>query len=163
MQNLIQTAKLTHTFYSPERYNETILQQLTHGYFRNMYDETSMNESWLRSAGALLSTPSDMCLWMRYMVHSKVRPINKIKFTRADEENDNSGSIQFFYGGGIFKRNSKIGDIYFTPGLSSGYVSMMGYIPSKNIYFAYSTSYSPVLGLHKYLLSSLIKVFEKYK
>ena len=167
MNTLISQASLSHTFYYPQAYDAKILAQLAHGYFMNQFDETSLNESWLQTAGAILSTPSDMCLWMQTLfTDNKISglPIsqnfNLVDTSDGKKSADNSIMSYSF---GVFKEKTPVGIIYFTPGLTSGYVSMMVYAPSLHVYFAYSSSKAPTPGFHNFMISSILNALSNNK
>ncbi len=159
---LIKQADLKHTYYYTTPYSQLIYAQLVHGYFQNQYDETELNGSWLRTAGATLSTPTDMVKWMYTLFndHSiKGLPIST-RFNFIDTANGQpySASSVIGYSFGVFERKTPEGPIYFTPGLTSGYVSMMVYAPCLDTYFAYSGSKAPIPGFHDFMLSNVMGV-----
>lgn len=162
MTQFIQQVGLKHTYYYPKPYSQAIYDQMVHGYFHNRYDETKLNGSWLRTAGAILSTPADMVTWMHALFTSNSMeglPIsthcNFVDTTSGQSFNTKS---TVGYSFGVFKRTTPNGPIYFTPGLTSGYVSMMVYAPCYDTYFAYSSSKAPILKLHDYMLSKIMSV-----
>lgn len=161
MDQLIQSAALEHTYYYPKPYSETILSQMAHGYFRNKYDETKLNGSWLRTAGAILSTPADMTLWMRAIFqgdHSIVGlPLAKhFQFISTQNGKIAPKTAKFAYSLGVFREHSAAGLVYFTPGLTSGYVSLMGYAPKYKTYFAFSGSKAPIPGFRDQMTSGVM-------
>ncbi|MEM9243681.1 MAG: serine hydrolase domain-containing protein [Pseudomonadota bacterium] len=164
MNKLISRASLTHTFYYPTN-NNKIRARLAHGYFMNRFDETTPNESWLRTAGAIVSTPSEMCTWMKTLFTKKVIPGLPISqyFDFIDTKTGKAATkdTTLSYSFGVFKRQTPEGMIYFTPGLTSGYVSMMVYVPGLDTYFAYSVSKAPIPGFHDFMLSHILKILQQ--
>lgn len=158
LNNLILQYSLKSTLYYPGDYTQEILARLTHGYFMNKYDETVLNESWLKNAGALLTTSSDMCLWMQIFLQQNKNFIDSLKFIDTNTGGNISKGTNVAYAFGLFKRNTPYGVIYFTPGLTSGYVSMMVYAPVQGVYFAYSASKSPIPEFHDFMLDKVLEV-----
>ncbi|WP_440615710.1 serine hydrolase domain-containing protein [Cysteiniphilum sp. 6C5] len=161
MTQLIQQVGLKYTYYYPRPYSHDIYSQMVHGYFQNQYDETKLNGSWSRTAGAILSTPTDMVKWMHALFtnHSlKGLPISRFfSFANAGESfHIYHASLSENYSVGIFKSITVYGLIYYVPGLAPGYTSMMAYVPCYNVYFAYSANKSPILGFHNFMLSKII-------
>ncbi|MDD7804617.1 MAG: serine hydrolase [Endozoicomonas sp. (ex Botrylloides leachii)] len=162
MTQLIQEVGLKHTYYYPKPYSQAIYSQMVHGYFRNQYDATKLNSSWLRTAGAILSTPADMVTWMNalFTSHSvKGLPISthyNFVDTASGQPFNTKSTVGYSFG--VFKRITPNGPIYFTPGLTSGYVSMMVYAPCYDTYFAYSGSKAPIPGFQDYMLSKVMSV-----
>jgi CubicO group peptidase (beta-lactamase class C family) len=66
-----RNAGLRRTHYTPDSHRQRRLAKMAHGYLVDrvdpsvLHDTTQHNESWLRSAGAMRSTPSDMVRWFR--------------------------------------------------------------------------------------------------
>lgn len=59
--------------------------------------------------------------------------------------------------------NTPEGVIWFTPGLTSGYVAGVVYAPCLNLYFAYATNKAPVKGLHKFMMMSVLHAMNDNK
>ncbi|MGF1742374.1 beta-lactamase family protein [Vibrio profundum] len=160
--HLIEKTNLKQTYYSPTGYKQSIHNKMVHGYFRNQFDETNMNGSWLRTAGALLSTPVDMVEWMHTRISSPNAKgfygLNQFKFTDTENGRAYSSSSAAGYSFGVFKRDTPSGPLYFTPGLTSGYVSMLVYAPCYDTYFAYSSSKAPIYGFHDFMLSKTMEI-----
>jgi len=64
------------------------------------------------------------------------------------------------YSFGIFRMNTPEGIIWFTPGLTSGYITGMVYAPCQNVYFAYATNKAPARGLHAYMITSILHIIK---
>ena len=165
MANLIASAKLKNTDYYPGNYSESFFKKLVHGYFMNQYDETTNNLSWLRSAGAIISTPRDMVLWMQFLFQDKdisIKDYFNFRDTSTGESMNETSTMGYSFG--IFKENDPtFGPIYFTPGLTSGYVSIMIYVPCMQTYFAYSISKAPAPGFQNFMTSSILQILSDNK
>ncbi|ODN42632.1 hypothetical protein [Piscirickettsia litoralis] len=62
------------------------------------------------------------------------------------------------YSNGVFKINSPYGPMYYTPGLTSGYMSLLAYFPCLDSYIAYSINAAPVQGVHGEILNQIIPI-----
>ena len=60
------------------------------------------------------------------------------------------------YSFGSFRMNTPEGLIWFTPGLTTGYTSMIVYAPCLDVYFAYSASVAPLGSFHKDMILDVL-------
>ncbi len=155
MRALFARHHLKHTYYLPHVYPKSIMTQMVHGY-RQDKDQTSMNGSWLQAAGTLVSNPADIVRWAQYDMQMP-------RYFVSTDTGKRSRSLQdTAYGFGVFHFNTPQGLLYFTPGLTPGYVSVMGYAPCAGAYFAYSAARAPMHYFHKEMMLGLMKVLNQY-
>ena len=159
---------LKDSYYLPMNYPKFILSRMVHGYYSN-YDQTLQNTSWLHAAGALISTPHDMVRWDRLMNTGMI-----LKEKQSNEMTDFISTItgqpqnnldEPAYGLSIFRINTPYGLMWFTPGVSTGYRSILVYLPCNNIVLAYSVSEAHLDGFpfHADILSQIISILLKDK
>ena len=160
MKTLIRKANLTHTYYLPTPYPTMILNRMAHGYgyYDQIYDMTDENGSWLQAAGAMVSTPEDLVKWMQKLFTDSLSTSLIQYLQMKDTTTGQPASIldQSSYSFALFRMNTPEGLVWFTPGLTSGYITGMVYAPCQNIYFAYSTNKAPVAKLQGYLMMTLL-------
>lgn len=157
---------LTNTFYLPTNPSSDISQRLVHGYDGNN-DATNQNTSWLYGAGAIISNPADLAKWAHVLFHQQVlntaemqQMLHFISLTTAQPLKN---FTETGYGLGIFTMNTPYGIMWFTPGLSAGYTSILVYMPCDNISFAYSASTNAyeLKKFHPYLLTKIMDAILK--
>jgi D-alanyl-D-alanine carboxypeptidase len=165
ISKLISSGNLKNTYYYPENYSKSFFKKLVHGYVMNRYDGTLNNLSWLNAAGAIISTPSDMVLWMQSLFQNGNSSItNYFSFKNTATGQPMTTDSMSGYSFGVFMDNNPtFGSIYFTPGLTSGYVSMMEYAPCLGTYFAYSISKAPAPGFQNFMTSNILRILSQSK
>lgn len=60
------------------------------------------------------------------------------------------------YSFGAFRMNTPEGLVWFTPGLTTGYTSMIAYAPCLDVYFAYSANLAPLSNFHKEMILGVL-------
>lgn len=164
MSDLIRNANLQNTYYLPKEYPEKIARQMVHGYgfYDTTYDMTNQNGSIWHAAAAMISSPNDLSLWM-YTLFAKNLingfPVTHYLHLKSTKDGKNITTInQIGYDFGLFRMNTPEGMVWFTPGLTSGYISGMVYAPCLDLYFAYSTNKAPIKGLHKSIMMNILHI-----
>lgn len=172
---LINRFSLTNTFYIVTNYPSSIEPNLAHGYYYTKqgkpYDMSYENTSWLGSAGGITSTPSSIAKWTGDFFRGKVVSTQLMKQALTTVSpftgKPTVALTQPGYGLSFFRMNTPVGIMWFTPGLTSGYRSMLAYLPCKNIALAYVMTSSDMHnhghGPAKYLLMTLSKEILKNK
>lgn len=151
MQNLFQRTGLNHTYYLTTPYPQQIMQNMAHGYWQKI-DTTSIDGSWLQAAGAAVSTTQDLVRWNQYFYGSQIPFDLKNTITGKSLRTFNEIGYSF----GAFRMNTPEGLIWFTPGLTAGYVSMIVYAPCLNAFFAYSANRAPLDHFHQAMMLSVL-------
>jgi D-alanyl-D-alanine carboxypeptidase len=157
MQQLINHAGLTDTFYADEPYSRKLRHNMAHGYRNNLHDVTHLNGSWLQAAGALLATPQALVQWEMYLyTHIMSTEASLTGFKSIPSGATSTDYTTASYRLGIFRMNTPYGIIWFTPGLTSGYSALAAFLPCYTSYFAYAASSAPVPGLHEFLIAKIM-------
>lgn len=154
MQNIFDAIKLNHTYYLTSPYPQNIMRKMVHGYWQDAgkrVDTTAINGSWIQAAGAIVSTTADLTRWEKYFY-------NNIPFNLRDTKTGgNLTSLSGIgYSFGSFRMNTPEGLIWFTPGLTTGYTSMIAYAPCLDVYFSYSASLAPLDNFHKEMILGIM-------
>jgi D-alanyl-D-alanine carboxypeptidase len=135
---------------------KNIMEKMAHGYWQNdvgqRVDTTAINGSWIQSAGAIVSTTNDLTRWEKYFYKSHI-PFHFQNTTTGKSLNSFNG---IGYSFGSFRMNTPEGLVWFTPGLTTGYTSMIAYAPCLDVYFAYSTSIAPLNNFHKEMILGVL-------
>ncbi|MBN9226629.1 MULTISPECIES: serine hydrolase domain-containing protein [Legionella] len=158
---------LPNTFYSVSPYSESIKTRLAHGYnrdgtFKFNSDVTNITPSFAQSAGALVSTPHDLLLWLNQLftnnilskkslenmtslistVNTKTVNIETIGTPKYFEESKPFTEIGIGAGIGLiyFKSN---GMTWVHSGGTLGYESLYAYSPCNGIYLALAYNVKP--------------------
>lgn len=164
MQKLFQEEHLDNTYYLAQKYPEKILKKMVHGYYKK-YDQTQINTSWLQMAGANVSNPNQIARWYNFLFNTENKtglPITKFtSFVKTNNGKKTENISETGYSFGIFRMNTPQGLIYFTPGLTPGYTSMVVYAPCLNTYFSYSASSGLLKGFHKTMLIDIMKILNQ--
>ena len=161
INDLIKSSDLNNTYYIPKPVPKEILARMAHGYYNNKDDMTLQNTSWLQSAGAIISTPKDLTIWMSGLFDRQtgLPDIPYLSLKQTNNGNIPTSLKQTAYSFGLFRMNTPEGIIWFTPGLTPGYISMMVYVPRLDVFFAYSVNNVPEKfhGIHEYMIMNIIK------
>lgn len=156
MKSLFDTVNLNHTYYLISPYPKNILKEMAHGYWQNAGhiggDATAINGSWLQSAGAIVSTTNDLTHWEKYFYNSRI-PFHLYNTTTGKSLNSYN---EIGYSFGAFRMNTPEGLVWFTPGLTTGYTSMIVYAPCLDVYFAYSATLAPMDNFHKEMILGVL-------
>ncbi|KTC89257.1 MULTISPECIES: serine hydrolase domain-containing protein [Legionella] len=164
MKNLFNKTRLTNSYFLNANPPKPIMNEMTHGYY-GIDDQTQINTSWLQGAGGIISNSEDVTKWLLQLFtrnDSIGFPITKFaQFVRTDNGKNSHTITETAYSFGLFRMNTPEGLIYFTPGLTAGYTSMMVYAPCLNVYFSYLASRGPMEGFHKKMLMSLMKLVKQ--
>lgn len=170
MQNLIRSNNLSHTYYLPKAYSQSIMQKMAHGYgyYDQVYDATREHGSWAHTAGAMVSSPEDLVRWMQMLFseNQSGESLPTLRYIHLKSPVDGKSVASYDqtgYSFGLFRMNTPEGLIWFTPGLTPGYVTGMIYAPCQRAYVAYSTGHSMIKGLHGYLITQLLGVISRNK
>ena len=162
MQRLINEVHLNNTYYLIGPYPKNVMQQMTHGYYQEMYgieDMTTIDGSWAQAGGAIVSSTNNLLSWEYLFYHSGV--LFKLKNTKTGKATTSFDDIGYSFG--AFRMNTAEGIIWFTPGLTPGYISMIAYSPCLQAYFAYSASVAPLKGLHRDMISGVLHILNQNK
>ncbi|WP_150463908.1 serine hydrolase domain-containing protein [Francisella sp. XLW-1] len=160
---LIDQYDLEQTYFLTHRYPKSIMNGMVQGYYENKENMTSINGSWLQSAGALVSTPENIVKWIKINLETNSLLHNNSNWSTTKDGDTPKNMTKTAYSAGFFRMNTPYGIVFFTPGLTPGYTSMMFYAPCLNAYFAYSVNKAPPQGLHKFMIQNLMKVFKEDK
>lgn len=157
---------LSHTYYLSGDTPDDIKQQLAQGYRNGQREMTDINTSWLQAGGALNSNPDDLSSAYATIFSGKILSADSLKKLTTFVSIENgmlSSSIQeTSYGLGVFRVLSTQGIIWFTPGLTPGYTSMVAWMPCDKIAFSYAMNTSTEKpGLHTRLLTDIIQVLSE--
>lgn len=146
---------LTNTFYLPRIYTQNEIAKMAHGYNGSQKDVTQSNMSWAFSAGAVVSTPSDLIAWWQSIFHNKIlSPEQLAQMTSlvcehtSKKNNCISGSptthlevsqVDRRYGLGIIQSSSgssKVGTVWWHNGSTQGYKAIVMWYPKNDIYMS---------------------------
>lgn len=169
MAALIQRTNLKDTYYFPHNYPENIVAKMAHGYgfYDTTYDMTTQNGSIWHAAAAMISLPKDLVSWWHALFATNLTdgfPITHYLQLKNTKDGKNVTEInQIGYDLGIFHMNTPEGIIWFTPGLTSGYIAGVVYAPCLDLYFTYSTNKAPVKGLHKFIMMNILHAMNNNK
>ena len=155
MENLFDKAHLNHTYYLISPYSKNIMEKMAHGYYQDREkrgDTTAIHGSWIQSGGAIVSTTNDLAQWEQYFYKSQI-PFN-LRNTTTGRSVTSFNEIGYSFG--AFRMNTPEGLVWFTPGLTPGYISMTVYAPCLDVYFAYTTNLAPLNGLHKEMILGVL-------
>ena len=159
MNKIIESNNLKNTYYLNEKFPANIAENVPHGYvFKN--DMFGMNSSWLSSAGAIMSTPTDLTKWIKHLFEENNQLLNdKNKFASTENGKPVHSIEESSYSYGIFKINTPLGLIFFTPGLAPGFTSSIVYSPCLNIFFSYSANRSALRYFQGYMIKNVLGLF----
>jgi D-alanyl-D-alanine carboxypeptidase len=161
ISTLLQSAGMVDSYYLPVGYSENILHRMAHGYYLK-FDNTKVNGSWAYGAGALVSTPQQIVLWVHELFSGKILSWQSLELMENTVDLDTGKASTSFstsaYGLGMFRMNTPAGIIWLTPGLTPGYRSLWVYMPCKGISFAYSASNSLIgVPFHVEMIRQIIR------
>lgn len=159
MSTLLNTAGMMDSYYFPV-YSESLLRQMVHGYYLT-FDNTKVSGSWSYGAGALVSTPHQIVMWVQELFGGKNLSSQSLGLLENAVALDTGKASENFatsaYGLGVFRMNTPAGVIWLTPGLTPGYRSLWVYMPCKGISFAYSASNSLIgVPFHVEMMQQII-------
>lgn len=132
----LKPMQLSNTYYLPAAYNDAMLQRMAHGYSalglfpKEPYDITTQNISFTNAAGAMISTPHDMAIWIRHLfttesvlqVTQQQELFSLVDFIKGQKLPTSSNKRG--YGLGIFgTKHSPVGELLWSDGLTLGYRS----------------------------------------
>lgn len=165
IQDFLNKQGLSNSYYLPHPYPKHISDRMVHGYYKNKYDQTHIHGSWIHSAGAMVSNPKDMAAWFSHLINntSQYKKIDRahMSFTNTTTGQLAESASQTAHRFGVFRMNTPKGIVYFTPGLTPGYTSIMVYSTCYNVYFAYTANKIPIEGLHSFMISQILNHFSK--
>jgi len=131
---------LNHTFYVPGQVPNSVSNLLIHGYFQGI-DVTHENPSVWQAAAGIISNTHDMTIWFHDLMTSKVLSQRSLQLMETLVSTQDGKPISMVnvtgmaYGMGVFYRNIPV-PLWFVPGISSGYRSLVVYEPKQNITYA---------------------------
>ncbi|MDR3476589.1 MAG: serine hydrolase [Gammaproteobacteria bacterium] len=137
-ERLLSKLHLTHTYFLPYPYPDTILQRMVRGY-RDKVDITQFNMSSYGAAGAMIANSEDVIHWTNALFNGTVlKPQQLTEFMTTvpfqDQPPKPAGSR---YGLGIYLTNiPQLGDVWWYSGVTDGYISMLAWIPNKKTFIA---------------------------
>lgn len=130
---------LDDTYYVTYPMSKQIQAKLVHGYFKNQ-DVTLENPSVWQAAAGIVSTTHDMALWFHDLMTGKVLSPNNQRLmttwfsTTHGQPTKSQPSAMMAYGMGVFY--DRAFSAIFVPGISSGYRSLVVYIPTTKTTYA---------------------------
>jgi len=140
---------LDHTYYLPGLYDDQIKQQLAHGYdfYAADYmpgtampvDVINQDMSWAGAAGCLLSTSSDMAIWLSHLMSDNhlLPPKQRAELMTLVDLNTGKpiDPSSDGYGLGIqhFGKSSSSPESWGHAGGTNGYSALMMWYPQKNL------------------------------
>jgi D-alanyl-D-alanine carboxypeptidase len=131
---------LNHTFYIPGQAPYSLPNQLVHGYFQGV-DATHENPTAWQAAAGIISNTHDMVMWFHDLMTGKVLSPKSLQLMETLVSTQDGKLISMAnvtgmaYGMGVFYTNAPV-PLWFVPGLSSGYRSLVVYDPKQNITYA---------------------------
>lgn len=161
MQSLFSEAHLNNTYYFTDNLSTALMKKMAYGYYQS-YDQTKINTSWLQTAGGITSNPGELVKWYHYLFEQGLfSSKNHSMFVSTSNGLSTINRAQTGYAFGVFQLNTPEGFIYFTPGLTPGYTSIVGYDPCHDIYFSYSASRGSLPhDFHKIMLEKLLPILK---
>lgn len=161
LDQLLMKFGLLQTHYAIMPYSQARMALMVHGYYQQA-DQTMINGSWLQSAGGLISNPRDLVKWYpRVMQQTGMQSLHG--YVRIPNAQRPISLSQMAYSYAVFRMNTPAGLVYFTPGLTPGYVTGVGYIPCSQTYFAFSAAKAPLHGLQRAMMMALLQHFNANK
>lgn len=149
-QRIIVPLKLTSTFYYPSGLPKPLLERMVHGYGSyNKKDWHNVNLSITGSAGAIVSTPSDVADWITALFSGKILPSKQLTEMQSlvSQKIGQSESISeaktWGYALGLTQKYSKTnGPIWSYLGATFGYIATYYYIPKYNAIMSFTVNAS---------------------
>lgn len=152
---IIKPLNLANTFYPTQSLDPQILSRQAHGYYYNQYDSpnlvgkdvTANDLSWAGAAGAMLSTPEDVALWIHELFagnkilkpeqHKELTQIVSLNtgkplkhLTADDDRGFGLGVIQ------AYDNSSPQGNYWFYEGETLGFRAIYSYTPCNGVIIA---------------------------
>jgi D-alanyl-D-alanine carboxypeptidase len=154
---------MKHTYYAPYPLPPDIGQHLANGYRNGRRDMTKINTSWLQAGGAIISNAHDLTYWysniFSHQIVTDAILQKMINFVSLNNGRVVQNSHITGYGLGIFSMATPYGLVWFTPGLTPGYTSLVAWLPCHKIAFSYTTNSAPTAeGFHSYLIEQILKI-----
>jgi D-alanyl-D-alanine carboxypeptidase len=154
---------LDHTFYAAFQYPQSVLDQMTSGYFFNHdpdsaalapllgRDVRDMSVSWMQGAGGIVSTPQDMTRWAYALYAGSVlAPKQRAEMMNIVSQKDGrpiaktSLSDPNGFGLGIAQMTKpEIGTVWFYEGMTLGYRMLHVYFPRQDAVIAFGLNSQP--------------------
>ena len=132
---ILNPTQLTQTLYATSYYPKNFQTQLMPGFF-DTYPATPTHMTWLQGAGGMVSTTQDLLHWGQAIYQQQAfgyfakAQQNRVSLSNGQPTKDLSLPT---YGWGIFSINTPYGMMWYTPGLVSGYRSVLAYLPCQGI------------------------------
>lgn len=137
-ERLLTKLRLTHTYFLPYAYPDTIMQRMVRGY-RDKIDITPFNMSSYDAAGAMISNSEDVIRWANALFNGQVlQPAQLTEFMTTvpfqDQPPKPPGSR---YGLGIYQTLiPQLGKVWWYSGVTDGYISLFAWIPDKKTFIS---------------------------
>lgn len=156
-QRFFQKLGLNDTYYSGTMYPADVRDRMVSGYFFSHdadnkalwpilgRDVRNDSVSWMKSAGAIVSTPRDMTIWARALYTGSIlRPKQRAELlslvsTKSGEpiEKTSLGDPRGFGLGVAQMTTPQTGTIWFYEGMTLGYRMVHVYLPQQDVVFAF--------------------------
>lgn len=166
---------LPNTFYLPRLYSQAEISHMAHGYNSDGVDTTQNSMSWAFTAGALVSTPTDLLTWWQALFQKRIfnnEQLAQMMSLVCEYTSKKTGCIAgqpvpFLreqqvdkrYGLGIIQSasgSSEIGTIWWHNGSTQGYKAIVMWLPKSDIYIALMIDRDP-----GYLLTPNLPIIRK--
>lgn len=140
-EQFFEPLELKHTEYVGTGFPNNILKSMVHGY-RDNKDVTNLNLSSYAAAGAIISTSDDISKWFKLLMSGQVlaKKQQQELMTTIAIGNHAPKPTNAQFGLGVYVYDSPVyGKIWWYQGVTEGYISFVGYLPSKEISFTILT------------------------
>ncbi len=140
---------LTNTYYWPTSYDEKILAQMAHGYYRfpeipDDIDATIINVSFANSAGANLSTAHDTTIWMHNLMHGYILAEKQMTELQTMVDMFTGKPVDSYgYGLGVYQENVHQELSWQHRGSILGTFNVMNWFPCRDMAIAYTSTAQP--------------------
>lgn len=153
---------LTSTYYRPRMYSAEEIAEMAHGYSSSGVDVITSNMSWAYSAGAIVTTPTDLLTWWQSLFQNRIlstHQLNQMMSLVYEHTSRNhyclagrpAPQLQYYqvdkrYGLGIVQSASgsaDIGTIWWHNGSTQGFKAIVMWLPKSNIYLSFMINRDP--------------------
>ncbi|WP_186647053.1 hypothetical protein [Fluviispira vulneris] len=113
----------------------------------------------------MYANPIDNVKWFRALLKNNFAQGNRQITPQFFSSIDNAAQLKSFafigYNAGLFTMPTPLGVLWFTPGMTPGFVSLVGMFPCNGIFFSYSASNFPQKkGFHPFFLDEIFKILK---
>lgn len=142
--------KLDQTFYIVGNVPNNIKNKLVHGYYQTI-DVTNQNPSWSQAAGGIISNTGNMAMWFHDLMSGEVLSNSEFSMMTTLVSDTTGAPVGLntkndAYGMGIFYGHIDAEPLWFVPGLSSGYSSLVIYLPRQHMTYAVAINSGSVIN-----------------